>query len=366
MFGTVSRLAAARRASQRVSVLARPRASPASRLRATTTSAPEKTETAADAAASIEFLRCRSAAVGLRLSHSELASIVAEAAPRDGRLAADAWRASVGRRGLLESERLTLSEYLNRSHDVHVGQHLLRRTAKCGVAFFAATGAHAAGAAGCHVVGAVLVGGVTALGGGTLNNVVAGNAPVGWARDPTFLYVALAAAAAGFYLWPLAEGSVAPETGAAARYAGETAALGALAVVGAQQGIVAGFAPAVSATLGVTIAFGGVARDAILGRELALGSTSGCQSYGVAAAAGAAVYVALRELHVWNCAGSTARLLHGGIPLSARILAGFSTVCAVRAYAWHTKDDKLLLSMADNAKANRAAVRTLLGARDDA
>lgn len=323
-------------------------------------------ETAADRAASIEFLRSRARGVGLRPSRSQLAAIVDEVGSRDGRLAAEDWAKAVASRGSRESERLTLTEYLGRAHDLHLGQHLLRRTAKLGVAFFAASGAHAAGAAGMHGVGAVIVGGITALGGGTLNNLIAGSAPVGWAKDPSFLAVALAAAAAGFYAWPLVEDALAESGGISGgvpdglpRYAAETVALGALSVVGAQQGVVAGFAPVVCCAMGVTVAFGGVARDVILGRPAALGSVSGCQSYGVASAAGAAVYVGLREVHVWNCAGSAAKLVHGGLPLSLRIAAGFGAVVAVRALAWQNKPAALLATMDESAAANRDRLAAL-------
>jgi uncharacterized membrane protein YeiH len=275
----------------------------------------------ADRAASLDFLRSRAKAVGLRLSRRELELVLSSTAPKDGRLAEAEWKAVVGRRGLAESERVTLETHLAAAHDLHLSQALLRRTAKVGVAFFALTGSHVAGAAGFHVVGASLVGCSTALGGGTINNLVAGSTPVGWARDPSFLAIAIAAALAGFYMWPLVEqyhlgeehggekssGGGGGSRAELARYAMESVALGALAVVGAQQGIVRGFHPLVSASFGVTIACGGVLRDLMVGRQLALGSTDGCQSYGVASLAGSSVYVALRELHVWNCAGSAVR-----------------------------------------------------------
>ena len=46
----------------------------------------------------------------------------------------------------------------------------------------------------------------------------------------------------------------------------------------------------------VSIAFGGVFRDVLLHRDIALGGRN--QSYGLAAGAGAATYVAMRQLHV--------------------------------------------------------------------
>ena len=175
---------------------------------------------------------------------------------------------------------------------------------------FALTGSHVAEAGVPR--GGRLPGCATALGGGTINNLVAGSTPVGWARDPSFLGIAIAAALAGFYVWPLVEqyhlggedrdensGGSGGNNGSRAelaRYAMESVALGALAVVGAQQGIVRGFHPLVSASFGVTIACGGVLRDLMVGRQLALGSTDGCQSYGVASSRAAPS--TSRELHV--------------------------------------------------------------------
>ena len=110
-----------------------------------------------DKSASMDFLRSRSRSAGLRLSRGELESILGLAS-KDGRLAATEWDSLVSRKALEASERVTFSEYLAKSHDHHIGQQLLRRTAKMGVAFFALTGAHTAGLSGMHVVGASIVG----------------------------------------------------------------------------------------------------------------------------------------------------------------------------------------------------------------
>lgn len=55
-----------------------------------------------------------------------------------------------------------------------------------------------------------------------------------------------------------------------------------------------------------------------------------------------------------NCAGNTAMLVKGGIPIGLRILLGFSTVFGVRAYGWKAKDEKkeIFLTMDENADAN--------------
>ncbi len=100
-------------------------------------------------------------------------------------------------------------------------------------------------------------------------------------------------------------------------------------------------------------------RDLMCGRDLSLGASTGCQSYGIASFSGAAVYVALRELHVWNCAGSTSKLLNGGIPIGLRIIVGFGTVFGIRAAAWQNKPYGLLLRMEEMAELNEKRVETV-------
>jgi len=341
----------------------------------------------------LAFLAERSRALRTPLTLAERKLIVAEIglATGDAKLRQSEWERLVSRRSFEERERLTLSDFLAKSHDGFIGQKMLQRTARCGVAFFALAGAHTAGEHGMHVFGSALVGSITALGGGTINGLLVGATPVGWVRDPTFLLIAGGASLLGFYGWPLVEqlgegadagvvagssridGHAGDETEVAAtgassqkiepsaiRYGCETVALGSLAVVGAQQGIVRGLHPLVSASLGVTIALGGVMRDVMCKRDLALGAVeTGCQSYGIASFSGAAVYVALRELHVWNCAGSASKLLHGGIPIGLRIFLGFGTVFAVRAAAWVNKPDGMLQTMDESAKVNRDLLRRL-------
>jgi uncharacterized membrane protein YeiH len=332
----------------------------------------------------LDFLAERGRVLGIPLSLSERQMIAKEIAANNqngGRLRKKDWEKLVSRRSLADEERLTLSDYLAKSHDVHLGQHMLKWTSRLGVAFFALAGAHTAGEAGMHIVGATLVGCATALGGGTINNIVTGVTPVGWVRDPTFLILTVGASAVGFYLWPLMEQLLLDyrddddednnnnnnnnwekenSNPSALRYSLESIALGALAVVGAQQGIVLGCHPIVSSVLGVTIAFGGVLRDLMCQRDLTLGAATGCQSYGIASFSGAAVYVALRELHMWNCAGSTVKLVHGGIPIGLRILMGFGTALAVRLVAWQNKPDNLFLSMEASAAVNIKSLKGLL------
>src|SRR4051794_17974289 len=64
-----------------------------------------------------------------------------------------------------------------------------------GVAVFAASGALAAGRKGFDWVGVVVVAAVTAVGGGTIRDLLLDRHPVFWVADPVQLVVVLAAAA---------------------------------------------------------------------------------------------------------------------------------------------------------------------------
>ena len=317
-----------------------------------------------------------------------------------GRLSPEVWTQLVQRKTLQEQEQWTLRDFVQKSHaDESVwGQRLLTWTAKSGMAFFALSASHIAGSeAGFHIFGATLVGCVTALGGGTINGVVTGATPVGWIKDPSILIMTVVASWIGFYIWPLVEdiwqdhkdsnnsnnsnmvvedekdgtdtdkknektvSSSKNKDDNLLRYALESIGLSALAVVGAQQGIVRGLHPFVSASLGVTVTIGGVMRDVLCGRDLTLGAATGCQSYGIASFAGASVYVALRQFHVWNCAGSYSKLVNGGIPLTLRLFLGFSTALAVRAVAWQYKPDNFLSTMDESVAKNKARIAAITG-----
>jgi uncharacterized membrane protein YeiH len=64
-----------------------------------------------------------------------------------------------------------------------------------GVGVFAASGALAAGRKGFDWIGVVVIAGVTAVGGGTIRDVLLDRHPIFWIADPLQLVVILAAAA---------------------------------------------------------------------------------------------------------------------------------------------------------------------------
>ena len=227
-----------------------------------------------------------------------------------------------------------------------------------GKTLFAVVGTQVAGEAGMNVVGCTLVGCISCLGGGTLNNLLYGTSVlldrpgVNWVRNPTVFFFAVAASIITFYTWPLhclsearkelrdvfgrenlePDGSVGkqafvdacernhgfkksiskalelPDTtdprilfdcadsdgsgfieinemqmlvgnrfnASSTMYALDTLALSALAVTGVHMAITRGLNPFLAATSGVTICFGGILRDVLCGRHLAVGG----QSYG--------------------------------------------------------------------------------------
>jgi uncharacterized membrane protein YeiH len=66
-----------------------------------------------------------------------------------------------------------------------------------GTAVFAVTGVLAVNRRGLDVFGAVVLGMVTSLGGGTIRDLVIG-APVFWLSDGNYVWIAVAASLAGF------------------------------------------------------------------------------------------------------------------------------------------------------------------------
>ena len=340
----------------------------------------------------------------IRLSETERSLIEKDADSNgDGIVSESEWKALVQSHAQRNSEKMLLIQYIGRVTEdgSNLGQTALRRVGLVGVIFFSITGTYAAAEVGMHVIGSTIVGNLTALGGGTLNGSMMGATPVGWMVNPFPLMVSIAAGIATFYGLPLAvkyyeEASATkapppppptqveaapPRSGrwwgkaeppaepppppppAAEKptispvrtlmFGMESMALAAFSVVGAQSGITRGLPPFVCACLGVTIAFGGVFRDLLIQKDIALGARN--QSYGLASAAGGATYVGLRELHVrYAC-----RFVQGGLPLTLRIATGMGAALAVRCVAWQAlvKGEDLLTTSEKNADKNLAWLR---------
>lgn len=311
-----------------------------------------------------------------------------------------------------------------------VGTKLLFVLDHGGKTLFAIVGTQIAGDAGMNLVGCVLVGCISCMGGGTLNNLLYGRSPlldrtgVTWVSNPLCFYLAVAASVLTFFGWPWycreqakkelrdvfgkanleRDGSVgkqafvrACQTDASFKesvavalgvdpvttdpvelfgqvdsdhsgyieidemqhligkrfdasltmYALDTISLSALAVVGVNQAISRGITPLVAATSGVTICFGGILRDVLCGRDLAVGG----QSYAVATGTGSAVYILLRELSIRGIMT---------IPLVGRILLAAGATTAMRIWEYVRSEPLLRPMHHETNQAKREKAKTVL------
>jgi uncharacterized membrane protein YeiH len=166
---------------------------------------------------------------------------------------------------------------------------LLRVLEFTGVAVFAVSGALAAGRKSLDLLGVLVIATVTALGGGTLRDVLLARHPVFWIADPGYLYVTLAAA----MLTLIYTRHFQPPDRSLA-YA-DALGLAMFTISGAQiaegMGLHGGVVVLMGAITGVA---GGVIRD-ILTAEIPLILRRG-RFYATAAIAGAIVYLLLQQI----------------------------------------------------------------------
>ncbi len=177
-----------------------------------------------------------------------------------------------------------------------------------GTAVFAVSGALAAGRKQLDLLGVLVLALVTAVGGGTIRDVLLDRHPIFWLADPRYV-VAVAAAALLTVAWT--RRWRAPES---ALLVADAIGLGAYAIVGAQVVERAGLPAASGILLGaVTGAAGGAARD-VLCAEIPYVLRRG-NLYASAALAGAGAYFALER---------------AGVARTAAALAGAVVTIAVR------------------------------------
>jgi uncharacterized membrane protein YeiH len=160
-----------------------------------------------------------------------------------------------------------------------------------GCAVFAVSGALAAGRKGLDLLGVVVLGLVTAIGGGTIRDVLLDRHPLFWLADPTYVHVIVASA---LLTVVVARRRRPPET---ALLVADALGLALFSVAGAQIAERAGVAATGGVVLGtVTGAAGGVVRD-VLSAEVPIVLRRG-NLYASAAIAGTGAYFALVALGV--------------------------------------------------------------------
>lgn len=167
-----------------------------------------------------------------------------------------------------------------------------------GILAFVVSGSIVASRKYMDVVGFVVLGTVTGIGGGTLRDLLLGQLPVFWVREPSYLVVCVLVSAVMF-LSP----TIPPS-----RYRFllwiDALGLALFAVTGAERALMAGTGPVVAIAMGViTACFGGIIRDVFANRTPVV---LVYEVYVVAAFAGAAAFVTLAALEVareWAMAG---------------------------------------------------------------
>ena len=160
-----------------------------------------------------------------------------------------------------------------------------------GVAVFAVSGALAAGRKRLDLLGVIVLGLVTAVGGGTIRDILVDRHPIFWLADSTYVIVIVASAllTVAYVRWR-------PPPDAALLYA-DALGLAMFSVSGAQIAERAGLPAVAGIVLGtVTGSAGGVVRD-VLSAEIPHVLRRG-NLYASAAIAGTATYFALVALGV--------------------------------------------------------------------
>jgi uncharacterized membrane protein YeiH len=159
-----------------------------------------------------------------------------------------------------------------------------------GVVAFAISGALVASRKRMDLVGFALLGTVTGIGGGTLRDLLIGQAPVFWVKEPAYLVVCIVASCAVFFTAHIPR----------ARYNlllwFDAVGLSLFAVTGAERALVAQSGAIAAVAMGViTATFGGIIRD-VLGHETPVVLSR--EIYVTAALVGAIAFVALSGLGV--------------------------------------------------------------------
>nr|WP_319493235.1 trimeric intracellular cation channel family protein [uncultured Desulfobacter sp.] len=123
---------------------------------------------------------------------------------------------------------------------------------------FAVSGSLAAAEKKLDLFGAVFLGFVTAIGGGTMRDMMIGNTPVSWLHDPVYFYVIVAAVATTFLFTKTILSF------AKALFFFDTIGISVFTVIGIQKGLHAGIHPPLAVMMGIlTAVMGGIIRDVL-------------------------------------------------------------------------------------------------------
>jgi len=185
-----------------------------------------------------------------------------------------------------------------------------------GTMAFAMSGALTAISKKLDPFGVFIIAFVTAVGGGTLRDVMIGRTPVGWMQDPTYVYVIVW----GFILAIIFRKKLDKLRTSLALF--DTIGLGVFTLIGIQKGLDYNLHPVICISLGtMTACFGGVTRD-ILCTEIPVIFRR--EVYATICIFGGIVFFALRKM---NIESDVIYLITSCVIIAIRLLA-------VK-YKWH-------------------------------
>lgn len=162
-----------------------------------------------------------------------------------------------------------------------------------GTIAFAISGAMLAARQRLDWLGAVVLAVITAVGGGTVRDLLLGTTPVSWMVEPWPIFVAMATAAVVIMFTPRMRRMLASSVGRGVDFA-DAGGLAVFTVTGADIALAAGVTPVIAIMIGaITATGGGVMRDVLAGRVPLI--LTG-EIYAVAALVGATSFVILLEL----------------------------------------------------------------------
>ncbi|HEX8394263.1 MAG TPA: trimeric intracellular cation channel family protein [Longimicrobium sp.] len=178
-----------------------------------------------------------------------------------------------------------------------------------GVAVFAISGALAAGRKSLDLLGVVVIAVVTAVGGGTLRDVLLDRHPIFWIAHPMYIVV-ITAAALATVAW--SRRLRPPEK---SLVIADALGLALFSITGAQIAQQAGLSPVIVIMMGtMTGTAGGMMRD-VLTAEIPMILRPTMELYATAAIAGIALYLGLEAL---------------GVPRDPSAVAGMAAIAALR------------------------------------
>ena len=181
-----------------------------------------------------------------------------------------------------------------------------------GVGVAAITGVLAARGKQVDLFGVIVLALVTAFGGGTLRDLLVGDRPLFWIRDPNFLLNASVVALAVFVIARF------HEFPRQVLLVADAFALALFTMIGAKKALAFDVAPSIAVAMGViTGVVGGIMRDVLTG-EIPLVFRREIYLYATAALCGAVVFVLLAK---WSLGEQINMMVSAGTTLGLRLAA---------------------------------------------